>query len=86
MCLQIEFTGASVAAGFICELQLQLPEMYEFKKATGHKTYEWTRRFESWLAVRIVYASPLVLAPATPHRTPSSSSVFAPPSMTCQRF
>jgi hypothetical protein len=69
MCLQIEFTGASVAAGFVCELQLQLPEMFKFKKATGHKTYEWTRRFESWLggdssggaSVRIIYASP------TPH-------------------
>ena len=32
MCMQIEFTGDSVAAGFVCELQLQLPEMYEFKK------------------------------------------------------
>jgi hypothetical protein len=61
MCLQIEFTGLNTGAGFVCELQLQLPEMYEFKKATGHKTYEWTRRFDSWLgggnsgAVSIIY-------------------------------
>jgi len=51
MCLQIEFTGLHTGAGFVCELQLQLPEMYEFKKATGHKTYEWSRRFESLLTI-----------------------------------